>query len=273
MSSNRLNGIDVSKYQPNVNWSDVKQAGYVFAFARATYGTGMVDPYFNSHWQGMKAAGVVRGPYHFFLAAEDATQQADLFVRTVGSLESGDLPPVLDVKQQSGTGPNLVSGVQTWLRVVEQQLGRRPIIYTGPAFWNENLTSGFGEYPLWVAEYGVSSPKPVHGWDAWTFWQYSESGSVPGISGSVDLDYFNGSLSDLEALTNAAAGSLTPAATAATVAPVSPASSGAQTYTVQSGDTLSAIAARFGTSVSLISQANGISNPNEIEVGQVLTIP
>jgi LysM repeat protein len=110
----------------------------------------------------------------------------------------------------------------------------------------------------------------VHGWDAWTFWQYSESGSVPGISGSVDLDYFNGTLSDLEALTTAPAGSLSPAAPA--VAPVPQASLGAQTYTVQSGDTLSAIAARFGTTVASISQANDISNPNEIEVGQILTI-
>jgi lysozyme len=273
MSSSRLNGIDVSKFQPSVSWSEVKQAGYVFAFARATYGSHEVDPYFNSHWQGMKDAGVARGPYHFFVTAEDATAQADLFVRTVGGLAPGDLPPVLDVEAQSGTGGGLVSGVQTWLNVVEQRLGRRPVIYTGPAFWNENLTGGFGGYPLWVAEYGVSSPKPVKGWDAWTFWQHSETGSVPGISGNVDLDYFNGSLSDLEALTNAPAGSLSPAAPATPAAPAAPASPGPQTYTVRPGDTLSAVAARHGTTVEAISQANGITNPNEIEVGQTLTIP
>ena len=270
MSSGRLNGIDVSKYQPNVNWPEVLRAGYVFAFARATYGDGEVDPDFGSHWRGMKAAGVVRGAYHFFVTAEDATRQADLFVRTVGSLESGDLPPVLDVEQQSGTGGNIVSGVQTWLDVVERGLGRRPIIYTGPAFWNANLTDGFGRYPLWVAEYGVSSPKPVKGWDAWTFWQHSENGSVPGIAGSVDLNYFNGSLSDLEALTGAPAGS---PSTAAPAAPSPAPSPGPQTYTVQPGDTLSAIAARFGTTADAISQANGIADPNEIEVGQHLNIP
>ena len=270
MSTSLLNGIDVSKYQPAVSWSEVLRAGNVFAFARATYGSGEVDPYFNSHWQGMKAAGVVRGPYHFFVTAEDATRQAELFVRTVGSLESGDLPPVLDVEQQSGTGSNLVGGVRTWLDVVEQGLGRRPIIYTGPAFWNANLTDGFGGYPLWVAEYGVPSPKPVKGWDAWTFWQHSESGSVPGIPGDVDLNYFNGSLSDLEALTNAPAGSPPPAAPAE---PAPAPSSGSQTYTVQTGDTLSAIAARFGTTVDAISKANGITNPNEIGAGQSLTIP
>lgn len=286
MPPSRLNGIDVSKYQPNINWPDVKQAGYAFAFARATYGSGQVDAYFNSHWQAMKQAGVVRGPYHFFVAADDAAAQANLFVKVVGSLEVGDLPPVIDVEADSGTGGNLVGGVRTWLDIVEQRLGRVPVIYTAPAFWNEHLNGSFGRYPLWVAEYGVSQPKPVNGWGGWTFWQHSESGAVPGISGSVDLDYFNGSLADLEALTNAAAGSpdapaaqtsastsTTPTSTTPPPATPSPAPAGAQTYTVRPGDTLSAIAARHGTSVEAIARASHVANPNEIEVGQVLTIP
>ena len=188
MSSNRLSGIDVSKWQGNVNWQAVKQSGVAFAFARATYGSSEVDSHFDANWQGMKTAGLARGAYHFFVTADDATQQANLFLRTVASLEAGDLPPVLDVEAQSGTGGNLVSGVRTWLDLVAQKLGRQPIIYTGPSFWNEHLTSGFGSYPLWVAEYGVSSPKPVNGWDGWTFWQYSQSGAVAGVSGDVDVD-------------------------------------------------------------------------------------
>lgn len=291
MSSSRLNGIDVSKYQPEVNWAEVKQAGYAFAFARATYGSGQVDAYFDSHWRGMKAAGVARGAYHFFVTADDPTAQANLFVRAVGSLGDGDLPPVIDVEADSGTGANLVGGVRVWLDIVERELGRVPAIYTAPAFWNENLTAGFGRYPLWVAEYGVSRPKPVKGWDGWTFWQHSESGTVPGIRGSVDLNYFNGTAADLEALTNAPAGSLsavTPAAPAASTSPTNtqtapaptapaattppPPAAGAQTYTVRPGDTLSAIAERYGTTVDALSQANGIANPNEIEVGQVLTV-
>jgi lysozyme len=286
MSSGRLNGIDVSKYQPQINWSDVKRAGYVFAYARATYGSAEVDPLFNSHRQGMKGAGVAGGAYHFFVTAEDATRQAELFVRAVGSLGGGDLPPVLDVEAESGTGANLVGGVRTWLAVVEQRLGRTPVIYTGPAFWNANLTGDFGRHPLWVAEYGVASPRPVNGWDGWTFWQHSESGAVNGIDGGVDLDYFNGSLADLEALANAPAGSLTadtpaepPASTPTITTPAtniptapSPTSTGAQTYTVRPGDTLSAIADRYGTTVDALSRANGIANPNEIEAGQVLTI-
>ncbi len=269
-STTRLNGIDVSYYQGTVNWQSVKAAGNTFAFARATYGSTKVDPQFSINWPAMKAAGIIRGTYHFYVSSNDPAAQANLFLETVGSLGSTDLPPVLDVEAGGGT-TNLVSGVQQWLDIVEQQLGRTPMIYTGPSFWNENMTSDFGNYPLWVAEYGVSTPKQTNGWNNWAFWQYSQSGSVAGIS-PVDMDYFNGSRNDLLALIQASAGDVTlplvepPAAD-------QPQASSTQTYTVQPGDTLGSIASRYDTTVNAICAANNITNPNLISVGQVLTIP
>lgn len=209
MSSNQLSGIDVSKWQGPVDWKSVQQAGIAFAFARATYGASEVDSYFSDNWQAMKDAGIIRGAYHFFLAADDPTQQAEFFIRTVGTLSPDDLPPVIDVESGSGVSSNLAANVQTWLSTVEQGLGRTPIIYTAPSYWNENMTGGFGNYPLWVAEYGVSSPKAVNGWDNWTCWQYSSIGKVGGVNGSVDLDYFNGTYQALGAFVNA---SIVPAA-------------------------------------------------------------
>lgn len=199
MSSNQLSGIDVSKWQGSVNWPSVQAAGIAFAFARATYGNSVVDSYFDINWPAMKEAGIIRGAYHFFLATEDPTQQAEFFISTVRSLDPGDLPPVIDVESGSGTSSTLAADVQTWLNVVEQGLGRKPIIYTAPSYWNANLTSAFGDYALWVAEYGVSSPKPVNGWSNWTFWQHSSTGTVSGINGAVDLDYFNGTAQALAA--------------------------------------------------------------------------
>lgn len=198
MSQALLTGIDVSEWRGNVDWQTVQQAGIAFAFARATYGATLVDPQFNANWQGIRAAGLVRGTYHFFVTADDPTKQATLFLKTVGSLDDTDLPPVLDVELESGTGSNLISGVQTWLGLVEQGFGRQPMIYTGPSFWNEYMTGGFGSYPLWISEYEVSAPTQVNGWDNWTFWQYSSTGTVAGISGNIDLDYFNGSSDDLK---------------------------------------------------------------------------
>ena len=265
-STSRLQGIDVSKWQSSVNWQSVKQAGVKFAFARATYGNTEVDSQFKTNWQGMKDAGILRGAYHFFVAADDPGEQARLFISTVGSLDAGDIAPVIDVEADSGTSSTIVSDVQTWLEAVEQQLGRTPIIYTSPSYWNEYLTDQFGRYPLWVAEYGVSSPKSVNGWNTWTFWQYSQSGSLGGVN-PVDLDYFNGSSEELLAFTQSQA---MPSAAAT---PEPQVTGSTNTYTVQSGDTLSSIAARYGTTVAALEQANDIKNPNVIEVGQVLTIP
>lgn len=203
MSSNQLSGIDVSKWQGTVDWKSVQQAGIAFAFARATYGASEVDSCFAENWQGIQDAGILRGAYHFFLAEDDPAEQAEFFIRTVGSLGPDDLPPVIDVEAGSGVNSDLAASVQTWLTTVEQGLGRRPIIYTAPSFWNENLTAGFGSYPLWVAEYGVTSPKAVNGWANWTFWQYSSTGKVAGVNIAVDLDDFNGTSQALAALVNA----------------------------------------------------------------------
>lgn len=257
----QLQGIDVSHFQGNVNWQSVKSAGQAFAFAKATQGTTYTDPMFSANWGSMGNAGVLRGAYHFFQASEDAAAQADYFLKVV-SLASGDLPPVIDVEITDGVSQEaLQSGVLTWLQTVQEKTGITPIIYTGPSFWNEYFSASFGSYPLWIAQYGVSSPTLPRGWSGWHFWQHSESGSVEGVSGSVDLNFFNGSLQQLLAFVNSSGNSIVSQPIAVS------------TYTVQPGDTLSGIAAGFGVPVNALVAANGIQNPNMLQAGQVLQIP
>ncbi|HEX8147368.1 MAG TPA: GH25 family lysozyme [Pyrinomonadaceae bacterium] len=205
MSSNppsRLTGIDVSHFQGHVDWQAVRAAGCVFAFAKATEGTGVTDPFFAANWAGMKAAGLLRGAYHFFRAAEPAAEQAAHFLSTV-RFEPGDLPPVLDIELNDGvTGEPLVGGVQTWLDAVEPAAGATPVVYTNTPFWDAHFNEQFGSYPLWVAHYTSApapSPLPV-GWSDWTLWQYSQSLHVNGVNGAADHDYFNGTLQALQAL-------------------------------------------------------------------------
>lgn len=250
------NGVDVSHFQGDIDWSAVRGSGVAFAFAKATQGTSYVDPKFPANWAGMGSAGVVRGAYHFFEAADDPAAQARHFVSTVGTWEAGDLAPVVDVEQGGGTPT--VSSVQAFLDAVEQATQRTPMIYVSPSFAAEHLGDGFGRYPLWVAEYGVSSPRVPAGWSTWTFWQHSDGGTVPGVPGGVDLDYHNGPLTG------------TPAPPAESSQQPQPSG---QTYTVQAGDTLAAIAARFGTTVAAIAAANDIADPDFIRVGEVLQIP
>ena len=194
-----LPGIDVSHWQGTIDWSAVAADGVEFAFVKATEGGDYTDPRFAANWAGARQAGVVRGAYHFYRPQTDAMAQAAHFLGTV-TLASGDLPPVLDVEVTDGRSADAVAaGVRTWLQEVERVTGRRPIIYTRASFWTAQMGSGFGGYPLWVAHYGVASPSIPAGWSGWTFWQHSDAGRVDGISGGVDLDWFNGGHAELEA--------------------------------------------------------------------------
>jgi lysozyme len=282
-SQTKAAGIDVSHYQGTINWQSVKQTGIAFAYAKATDGSTTVDSQFKTNWQAMQTAGIARGAYHFFEPTSDATAQANNFIHTVGSLKSTDLPPVIDVEISNGvSNSQMISGVTTWLTLVEQGLGRTPMIYTVASFWNAHLNDQFGNYPLWIAHYDVQSPTIPKGWSKWAFWQHSQSGSVNGVTGSVDLDWFNGSVAGLQALLHGSTVSTPTAPVSVPTPPPAPppASLPSQsvetnpvTYIVQPGDTLDGIAARLHVSPTALAQANNITNPDLIEVGQVLTIP
>lgn len=186
-------GLDVSHFQGSVDWPEVLATGYRFAFAKATEGTDYVDPMFATNWQGMKAAGVVRGAYHFFRAEDDAAAQAELFIATV-TLEAGDLPPALDIEIADGVSTEGIDQeITIWLEKVAAAYGVTPIIYSDHTFINANLATGFSDYPLWLAEYEEAQADAPDGWNSWTFWQSSQSGKVAGVEGAVDLDTYSGS--------------------------------------------------------------------------------
>jgi lysozyme len=198
-----VQGIDVSHYQGTVDWQQVSAAGIQFAFAKATEGVTFADSEFATNWAAMKAAGILRGAYHFFEPTDDAGQQATFFLSTV-QFESGDLPPVLDVETAAATSAELWQGVQTWLDQVEAATGVQPILYLNSSFANENAApTSLAAYPLWLAQYEVDQPTVPNGWTTWLLWQYSQSGTINGVSGSVDLDQLNGPLSGLSALAKA----------------------------------------------------------------------
>jgi lysozyme len=190
-----VQGIDVSHYQRAIDWGLVAKAGLAFAFIKATEGTSDVDPQFQANWSGANAAGLLRGAYHFYQPGADPHQQAAAFLSVVRP-GPGDLPPALDV-ETTGDTREIIAGIQVWLAAVEQASGKAPILYTNPSFWARLGASGFGRFPLWIANYGVASPTVPEGWPTWTFWQFSESGSVSGIEGPVDLDLYQGTFQDL----------------------------------------------------------------------------
>jgi lysozyme len=202
-----LNGIDVSHFQQSIDWPAVAASGIHFCFIKATEGASHVDPRFASNWQAAGQAGIARGAYHFFQPAVPVTAQANLFLKTLPKLESGDLPPVLDLEApQLWTAipaANRAALAVSWLETVESGLHSRPIVYLSPAFMTEVLhnASTLAAYPVWLAHHtmdpGPNVPTP---WTKWTFWQHTPQGTTPGISTVVDLNRFNGTLDELKAL-------------------------------------------------------------------------
>ncbi len=204
----QLPGIDVSQFQGEIDWQAVKASGVVFAFAQALEGETIHDANFAANWSGMKEVGVVRGAYDFYVADDSPAAQVETFASLV-TLEPGDMVPMVDIEQASigaAAPADLIADFHTYLELMEKHFGVKPIIYTDPYFWDEHLDDSFGDYPLWVAAYEVDSPPLPKGWDEWVIWQHSESGSVPGIVGDVDLDTFNGGLERLAGLRIASPG-------------------------------------------------------------------
>jgi GH25 family lysozyme M1 (1,4-beta-N-acetylmuramidase) len=205
----RAEGADVSKYEGTVDWGRAKAAGLSFGIARVGDGLRFPDGYFAGNWSGMKAHGIIRGVYQFFRASQDPVQQADDLIAKVGPIGPGDLPPFMDMETLDGVSASTaVANMHAWFDRIQSRTGITPAIYTSRRVWNLlNNPTGFSMYDLWVANWGVSSPALPTQWKDWTFWQYTDAGTVDGINGSpgVDLDRFHGTVADLRVYAGLAA--------------------------------------------------------------------
>jgi lysozyme len=210
-------GPDVSSWQhpagAPINWAKVRAAGASFAFAKVSEGTSYASRYFNSDLTAARAQGLYVGGYHFArpaLPLSSAAQQANYFINLLGTTRlQGWLPPVVDLEVTGGLSPaNLTAWTRLFVQTVAARTGRNPIIYTGAYFWRGFLgnPTGFAQYPLWMAAYSnsVSSPLLCGDWKASTFWQYTDSRSVPGIVGPSDASFFRGTRAQLATMANAA---------------------------------------------------------------------
>ena len=190
-----IHGIDVSHHQGTIDWSLVNHPddskSIDFVFIRATVGTNR-DRKFKKNWKNAKKHNFVVGAYHYYWPNVNSTVQAKEFISVV-DLESGDLPPVLDIEKLPGiqSKSNWRKGLKNWIYLVEKEYGMQPIIYTGDSFYKSYLStdSYFKNYPhLWIANYSkVNSPN--HNWD---FWQYTDKVKIEGISELVDMNVFRG---------------------------------------------------------------------------------
>ena len=198
-----LHGIDVSRYQQVINWSDVKEMEIEnirigFAFIKATEGLNKVDAQFRRNWLQAEKEDITKGAYHYFIAGKSGKAQANNFIEIV-KLKKGDLPPVLDI--ENTYGESLISmqqKIKDWLQKVEAYYKVKPIIYTNISFYNNYLRGSFDQYPLWIAHY-LQPGKPRID-IKWAFWQHSERGHVNGIKNMVDFNVFSGDSAEFKNL-------------------------------------------------------------------------
>lgn len=179
-------GLDVSYHTGRVDWDTLASRELDFAFTLSTAGVDFHDPFFDAHWRRMNRFH--RGAYHFFVAADDPTEQAQWFIANT-PLAPGDLAPVVDIEKLGDDPPHdLDQRLRTFSQIIEQHYGVKPIIYTGPKFWIDNLGEGWNDHLLWIAEYQVEKPTVPPGWNGWTMWQHRGDAEIAGVERMVDLN-------------------------------------------------------------------------------------
>ena len=220
-------GLDISSFQGDVNWTSVAadSQGYKFAWTKATEGMYYQDQYMQDNLHDGTIAGLHMGVYDF--ARPDLytpAQEANYFVSfatvqpagtsfqqstSENAFGPGRLVPALDMETGDGAhvgATSLSDWCNKWAAEVFRLTTTHPVIYCN-ANYAKNFLTGSPSVtgnPLWIASYNGSNPStdpthPMGPWSTWTFWQYTSGGTVSGISGSVDLDQFNGSLASFEA--------------------------------------------------------------------------
>ena len=190
-------GVDVSQYQEEVDWDQVRDAGFDFAFIRIGYrgySIGQIKPdeLARDHLAGAKAAGLDVGVYFYAqaISPEEAAEEARWCLDFLSG-ESLDLPVVYDwewVSTDARTGgmdqATLTECAKTFCETIENS-GYQAMIYFNTHIARDLLDlEQLAEYPFWLAQYKTQMDFP-HRVD---LWQYTETGSVPGIKGDVDID-------------------------------------------------------------------------------------
>lgn len=203
--SQNITGIDVSRWQGDVDWELVVLSGKTFAFVKATEGMTYTDPKFHQNMKQGTKAGMIMGAYHFARPDNNTPlQDATNYLNAMGPyFGENTLPPALDL-ENPGNGTNLselytsealTKWALEWLSIVESKTGYTPIVYTN-GFYAAYLQPEINQYDLWIAKPGTSPSDPptnIGVWNDWAIKQYTWEGQVDGINGFVDLNVFNGS--------------------------------------------------------------------------------
>lgn len=194
-----IHGIDISRWQTDVDWQTLRRSKIRFAFIKATEGGDHTDKLFQDHWNNAARARMPRAAYHFYYFCTSPEKQARWFIQNVPKSRTA-LPPILDIEwnhqspscKRKPDAATIQSEMRRFLTLLERHYGQKPLIYTTVDFFKDGNLANFQGYPFWLRSV-ANHPKNIYGQKPWLFWQYTGTGKVPGIKGKTDINVFAGS--------------------------------------------------------------------------------
>ena len=189
-------GVDVSRYQGEINWKSLESQNVRFAFIKATEGSGHVDEYVSENLANAAETDIRLSAYHFFSFVSPGETQAENFISVVNAGDI-DMPPVVDVeyygtkKSDKPDRKEAEKILAPLLDRLESYYGVKPIIYTTLPVYNRYIRENFSDYPLWIRNVWCEPD-----FMDWKFWQFSDKGLLSGFTGEekyIDLNVYNGS--------------------------------------------------------------------------------
>ena len=188
----RIEGIDVSHWEGDIDFQEVKRAGIRFVYMKASEGVSYIDPDFERNYREARKARLKIGFYHYVTAGseEEARAQARHFADVIwGKVYHGC--PVMDFESFDSLTKDQINDVSTaFLQELREVTGKRVAIYSDANNATNTFDARLAVYPLWIADYGVARPDMRNHWTRWAGWQYTDAGRVEGIRGRVDRNYF-----------------------------------------------------------------------------------
>lgn len=266
VSSLTYQGIDVSNWQGYIDYAEVRNSGIEIVYIKASQGTNIKDAYFDINYENAKENGLRVGFYHFLTATntEEAVEEANFFASVISG-KTPDCKLVLDYETFGGVGREEINLIaRTFMEQVETLTKKQIILYSDLSNARNTFDTSLAEaYDLWIAYYEDRNNlvNIQTSWNTYIGIQYTDRGRVNGINGNVDRDLYTEEifLNETSAIPNNSENTFL-------------INTESIEYTVQSGDTLSAIARRYGTTVQELVDINNIQNANLIYPGEKLRI-
>ena len=255
------NGIDVSKWQGSIDWQKVENDGVDFAIIREGYGKEsptQIDKKFEENYRNAKSVGIPVGVYHYSYAdsIEDAKKEAEFCLKNIIGKQL-EYPVCFDIEDRTQLALNNRQRTDICKAFCEEieNAGYYVMIYCNLNWYKNYLYSDeLKQYDLWLAHWDVAEPGVECG-----IWQKTDKGIIDGISGNVDL---NKSFKDYPTIMKIKGLNGYRAISA----------NDYNYYTVQRGDTLTAISKKYGKSIEWLVKTNGIKDKNKIYVGQRIKV-